>query len=194
MVLTDRFAGALAFAEMLHRDQSRKGSRIPYVAHLMATSATVLEWGGDEDMAIAALLHDAVEDQGGLETARVIRDRFGRRVAEIVLACTDSLDDPDRNAAWSARKRRHVEKLRTATQEVALVTAADKLHNATALVRDVRRDGHRTLERFNAGPDALVDYLRSVAHALEPHRAAIPLDELEEQIDRLEALVRTEVS
>lgn len=189
MVLTDRFSGALVYAEQLHRSQTRKGNDIPYVAHLLAVAAMVLEWGGDEDTAIAALLHDAVEDQGGIATADVIRERFGDRVADIVLACTDSVSaDPSQKAPWEERKRRHIEKLGAVERDVALVTAADKLHNLAAMLRDVRREGPRTLTRFNA-PDRLAWYFRSVADALERHSATVPVEDLRAGAEALEALI-----
>ena len=145
MMLTDRFSEALVFAEKLHREQTRKGNDIPYVAHLLAVAAMVLEYGGDEDTAIAALLHDAVEDQGGLKTRDEIEGRFGGRVAGIVMACTDSDSaDPGAKSPWESRKRPHIEKLRSADRDVALVTAADKLHNLNAMIRDVRRHGRRS--------------------------------------------------
>jgi (p)ppGpp synthase/HD superfamily hydrolase len=181
MRLTDRFAEALTFAEGLHRTQTRKGNDIPYVAHLMAVCATVLEWGGDEDTAIAALLHDAVEDQGGLETLELIRAKYGERVAGVVLACTDSIStDPAAKAPWEERKRAHIAKLAAVGPDVALVTAADKLHNVTAMIRDVRRQGPATLLRFNAQPERLVWYFTAIAEALEPHTAAAPIDEIRE--------------
>jgi (p)ppGpp synthase/HD superfamily hydrolase len=188
-MLTDRFNDALAYAERLHRRQRRKGNDIPYVAHLLAVAAIVLEWGGDEDTAIAALLHDAVEDQGGLETAEAIRQRFGDDVAQIVLACTDSTSaDPAAKSPWEARKRAHIAKLAGAGKAVAQVTAADKLHNLSAMIRDVRRDGPATLRRFNAGPDRLLWYFRSIADALEPYAAVAPVAEIRDGADTLARL------
>ncbi len=189
MILTDRFTDALAFAERLHRTQSRKGNDVPYVAHLLAVCATVLEWGGDEETAIAALLHDAVEDQGGLATLDAIRDRYGERVAGIVLTCTDSTSaDPAAKAPWEERKRAHLAKIRQAGPEVALVTAADKLHNLSAMIRDIRRFGPATLERFNAKPDRLVWYVRAMAEALAPYAAMAPVDEIRAGAETLERL------
>lgn len=189
MNLTDRFADALGFAEKLHRNQTRKGNDIPYVAHLMAVAATVLEWGGDEDTAIAALLHDAVEDQGGLPTADLIRERFGDRVCDLVLACTDSLTaDPGTKLPWEQRKRAHLAKLAKAAPDVALITAADKLHNLTAIVRDVRTFGPVTLERFNA-PDRLLWYYGSVIDALAAHADRTPVADLQRRIDELSVLL-----
>jgi (p)ppGpp synthase/HD superfamily hydrolase len=190
MNLTDRFADALGYAERLHRDQKRKGNAIPYVAHLLAVAATVLEWGGDEDTAIAALLHDAVEDQGGLPTAEVIRQRYGDRVVELVLACTDSVTEttgPKR--PWEDRKREHLAKLRKVDRDVALITAADKLHNLTAIVRDVKVQGPGTLARF-AAPDRLLWYYGAVIEALAVHHDVVPLRELEERAHELTSLLQ----
>jgi (p)ppGpp synthase/HD superfamily hydrolase len=189
MNLTDRFADALGYAENLHRNQTRKGNDIPYVAHLMAVAATVLEWGGDEDTAIAALLHDAVEDQGGLATAEAIRKRYGDRVADLVLACTDSVsDDPAVKRPWEERKQAYIAKLARVDRDVALITAADKLHNLTAIVRDVKAYGPQTLGRFNA-PDRLLWYYTSVIAALAPHEDAARLSELRARADELAALL-----
>jgi (p)ppGpp synthase/HD superfamily hydrolase len=188
-MLTDRFADALGFAERLHRDQTRKGNEIPYVAHLLAVAATVLEWGGDEDTAIAALLHDAVEDQGGLETARRIRDRFGDRVADLVHTCSDSVSaNRDDMGPWEARKRAYIAKLASADRSAALITAADKLHNLTALVRDVKANGRETLTRF-AVPGRLLWYYTSVIEALKPHEDATPVGELRARADEFAALL-----
>lgn len=195
MVLTNRFADALAFAQRLHRTQTRKGTQIPYLAHLLAVCATTLEWGADEDVAIAALLHDAVEDQGGLPTAELIRSRFGERVARMVLDCS-ALPPPgggDPASTWLARKQDFVLRLRTAKPDVALVVAADKLHNCTAMVRDVRRLGPATLGRFRAPPQALLWYLAAVTAELGGHEAHAPVHELREQIAALAALLAVEV-
>jgi predicted HD phosphohydrolase len=154
--------------------ETRKGNDIPYVAHLLAVAATVLEWGGDEDTAIAALLHDAVEDQGGLETARRIRERFGDRVADLVRACSDSVSaDRADMGPWEARKCAYIAKLAGADRSAALIAAADTLHNLTSLIRDLRADGRDTLTRF-AVPDRLLWYFTSVIEALAPHKDATP--------------------
>ncbi len=189
-MLTDRLSNAFAYAERLHRQQTRKGNDIPYVAHLMAVCATVLEWGGDEDVAIAALFHDAVEDQGGLDTLNEIMARFGERVAEIVTACSDSMTtDKAVKAPWEERKKVTVSKLRDASLDVALVTAADKLHNLSALVRDVRREGPATMSRFNAAPDRIVWYHGAVAEALDRHRERVPVGEIEQANAELATLL-----
>jgi len=188
-MLTDRFADAITFAEKAHREQRRKGNDIPYIAHLMAVTATVLEWGGDEDTAIAALLHDAIEDQGGEPMAEEIRSRFGDRVVDMVLHCTDSTSsDPATKAPWEVRKTAYLARLATAGAEAALITAADKIHNLTATIRDVRAQGSAALDRF-ARPDRLVWYYASVADAIAPHAGHVPLNELREAVATLEALV-----
>ena len=189
-MLTDRFAEALAYAERLHRTQTRKGNDVPYFAHLMAVCATVLEWDGDEDVAIAALLHDAVEDQGGLETLAEIRQRFNSRVADIVAACSDSTSfDRGQKAPWQERKQRHIDHLQGASRDVALVTAADKLHNLNSQIRDIRRHGCKTMARFNAAPDQIIWYNRRIAEAIAEHRDTVPLTELEEAASTLAGLL-----
>lgn len=190
MPLSDRFTDALAFAERLHRSQKRKGNDIPYVAHLLAVCATVLEHGGDEDTAIAALLHDAVEDQGGLKTLEAIRARYGERVANIVSGCTDSVaPNPAIKAPWRERKVSHINHLRSATSDVALVTAADKLHNLNAQIRDVRRQGATTMARFNASPEDIIWYNLEIASAISAHRDVIPYLEMEEATATLARLL-----
>jgi (p)ppGpp synthase/HD superfamily hydrolase len=187
--MTPRFAAALTFAERLHRAQTRKGNDIPYIAHLMAVCATALEWGADEDTAIA-LLHDAVEDQGGVETLKAIEARFGGEVARIVAACTDSITaDPAQKAPWLDRKQAHIGKLAGADKAVALVTAADKLHNLTAMIRDVRQYGPGTLARFNTSPDRLLWYFTSIAKALRHHRDVVPVGDIERGVATLRDLL-----
>jgi (p)ppGpp synthase/HD superfamily hydrolase len=155
-MLTSRFARALTWAERLHRGQTRKGVDIPYIAHLLSVSALVLENGGGEDAAIAALLHDAVEDQGGLPTLRRIARAFGPRVAKIVMGCTDAAPAPGQpKAPWRARKLAFIARLRDAAPEVALVVACDKLHNLRCLLEDLDRDGVQT-----PGQPALVFHQR----------------------------------
>jgi (p)ppGpp synthase/HD superfamily hydrolase len=164
---SDRFGRALRFARSLHRDQRRKGTTIPYVAHLLAVAALVLEHGGDEDEAIAALLHDAVEDQGGAATRERIRRRFGARVARIVDGCSDGEPGPGRRGRedWRHRKEHTLAGLGRASRSVLLVAAADKLHNARAVLEDYRRDGEALWTRFNGGRDGTLWYYRSLAAA-----------------------------
>jgi (p)ppGpp synthase/HD superfamily hydrolase len=146
--LTDRFLDAVAMAQEVHGRSRRTGTEIPYMAHLLVVTGLVIEDGGDEDQAIAALLHDAVEDAGGRPMLERIERTFGRRVAEIVEGCSDTVEeDPDES--WIERKRRYVGHLPEVTDEGVLrVSLADKVHNARSLVRDYRREGNRLWERF----------------------------------------------
>jgi (p)ppGpp synthase/HD superfamily hydrolase len=153
VVLSDRFADAFAYANSVHRNQGRKGTEIPYVSHLLAVASIVLEAGGDEDEAIAALLHDAPEDQGGHPQLEQIRVRFGDRVAAIVEGCSDSLTvEPWAKEDWRVRKERyHDHARRTADSSVLLVSASDKLHNARATLADLQRVGPGVWDRFTGG-------------------------------------------
>ena len=147
--LSHRFEEALVYAHKLHREQTRKGGRIPYISHLLSVAALVLENGGDEDEAIAALLHDAVEDQGGKVTRKAILNMFGERVTEIVDGCTDADTIP--KPSWRERKEQYIEKLRDASSSVRRVALADKLHNARSILRDLSRDGEITWDKFTGG-------------------------------------------
>lgn len=177
-MLTERFADAFGFADRLHSGQTRKGTTIPYISHPMAVSALVLEHGGLEDAAIAALLHDAVEDQGGVATARLIAERFGSRVGALVMACTDAAPaDGAPKPDWFVRKRAFISAVPKLSPEAALIVTCDKLHNLGAMLRDVRRDGLQTLQRFKA-PERLHWYFSSLAWALSPFAASAPVGEL----------------
>ena len=134
MQLSDRFTEALTFAAELHADQVRKGSGTPYLAHLLGVASIVLEYGADEDEAIAALLHDAIEDRGGAQTREEIRRRFGDWVTEIVDGCTDSDRQP--KSPWRQRKEAYIARLPQASKSVRLVSAADKLYNTRSLLKD----------------------------------------------------------
>jgi len=188
--LTPRFADAVTFACELHRTQTRKGTQIPYVSHLLGVASIALEHGADEDEAIAAILHDAVEDQGGAATAAAIRERFGARVAEIVLSCSDT--DVVPKPPWRERKEKYVAHLARATASARLVSACDKLHNARAILADYREIGDKVWGRFSGGRDGTLWYYRAV---LEEFRSAPPgpngkrlVDELERTVDTLETL------
>lgn len=151
--LTARYTQALDYARQAHVDDRRKGTDIPYLAHVLSVSAIVLEHGGDEDQAIAALLHDVAEDAGGEARLADITARFGDRVAAIVRHCSDSLcSDPTRKAPWWDRKVAYLLGLEQAPVEAVVVSAADKVHNALALGADYRAHGEALWARFN--PDA----------------------------------------
>jgi (p)ppGpp synthase/HD superfamily hydrolase len=185
--LTGRFDDALDFAHALHRDQTRKGKRVPYIAHLMAVAATVLDHGGDEEAAIAALLHDAIEDQGGMRAHATIRARFGAGVAGAVLALSDATVTP--KPPWHERKAAYVAHLRGTSPAVKLVAAADKLHNLRCTVADVREHGPVAMEKFNAPPVAIVAYYDACLGAV---RADVPralAAEIERALDDLRALL-----
>jgi (p)ppGpp synthase/HD superfamily hydrolase len=156
-----RLASAMAYAALIHGTQKRKGTSIPYLSHLMSVSALVMEFGGDEDQAIAGLLHDALEDCGA-EHEKVIRTNWGQRVANIVRDCTDGVPDGDgKKADWHTRKRMYLEHLRAVSSDSLLVSACDKLHNARAIVADLRA-GHDVFARFKAGRDGTLWYYQSL--------------------------------
>ena len=148
--LGDRFVRAVRLAVDLHARQSRKGATIPYVGHLLGVCGLVIDGGGSEDEAIAAVLHDAVEDQGGAATLAIIRDQFGRDVAAIVEACSDT--DVFPKPPWRKRKEEYIEHLRTAPPPVLRVSLADKLNNLRTIVRDYGEIGPALWKRFH--PDA----------------------------------------
>ncbi len=140
-VLTNRFVEALGYAAELHLYQRRKGKGQPYVGHLLGVAAIVIQHGGGEDEVIAALLHDAVEDQGGLPRLDEIREKFGDRVARIVDGCTDSYEVSSEKREWGERKRAYIEKVAHEPEDVRLVSAADKLANAREILSDYRAEG-----------------------------------------------------
>lgn len=182
-ILSSRFDEALAFAVDLHREQPRKGTGVPYVSHLLSVAALVLEHGGSEDQAIAALLHDAVEDQGGRPTAQRIRERFGDMVADIVDGCTDT--DVSPKPPWRERKEAYLARVRGEPAHVRLVSAADKLHNARTMVTDLRIHGPALWERFNAGRDETLWYLESLVAAFREAGSMPIVEELARTVAEL---------
>ena len=172
MILGDRYRQALELAFSLHRTQERKGSGVPYVAHLLGVSSLALEYGADEDEAIAALLHDAVEDQGGMEAAAEIRGRFGERVTEIVLGCSDWAGEGEK-PSWRERKERYLEHLERASTSVRLVSACDKLYNARSMVADLERLGEALWPRFTGGRDGSLWYYNEPSRPPEIGRAHV---------------------
>ena len=168
--LTMRFGYALGYALWLHRHQRRKGADVPYFSHLMAVASTVLDFGGSEEAAMAAVLHDAVEDQGGRDTLEAIRERCGERVAALVLTLSDAVDGPPK-APWARRKADYVARLAFAAPDAKLVAAADKLHNLRCSVADVRSTGRRAMDKFNAPAADVVAYYAACIAAV---REAIP--------------------
>jgi (p)ppGpp synthase/HD superfamily hydrolase len=181
---------AFAYALAVHAAQVRKRAAVPYVSHLLAVASIVLEDGGDEDATVAALLHDAVEDQGGLPRLEDIEHRFGGRVAEIVAACSDSLaEDPNTKEGWEDRKRAYLDRLRDESDPSVLrVALADKLHNARCVATDAARDT-ATWDRYNAAPDRVAWYYgECLAILRERHGGSRFIDELELAVARVTAL------
>ena len=163
-MLTNRFDEALAWASELHREQTRKGAGAPYISHLLAVTAMVLEAGADEDEAIAAVLHDAIEDQGGHAVREEIRRRFGDRVTALVDGCTDAEEMP--KPPWRERKEAFIASIASAPPSVRLIVTADKLHNVSCSIQDLEREGPEVWNRFRGREKALW-YYRSVTAALE---------------------------
>ena len=197
--LTKRFDEALLYASRTHREQLRKGSRVPYMTHLMSVSALVMEHGGSEDQAIAALLHDAVEDAApgtGAAALADIRLRFGNAVADIVQACSDGLDaDGNRSGTWAERKRDYVAGLAHKALDALLVTAADKTHNGLCIAADVRRYGQGFWSTFNASRDELLWYYTSVERAVAERLPGSSIaDALHRAVDELLAAAGRERS
>jgi len=211
MRLSGRFSEALLYAAAVHADQRRKVSGEPYLAHLLGAAAIVLEHGGDEDEAIAALLHDAIEDQGGAAVREEIRRRFGQEVLEIVEGCSDtesSSQSPSPPAPlpaggargggfsavgrpkppWRQRKEAHIARLRHASASIRLVSAADKLHNARALLREYRARGESIWDHFRGGREGTLWYYRAVADALKQSGASLLIEELDRVVGEIERL------
>ena len=160
MALSSRFDRAVNTARTLHSDQVRKGTSIPYISHLLGVASIALEHGADEDVAIAALLHDAVEDAGGAETLQSIRQDFGERVAGIVDECSDT--DVVPKPPWLERKKAYIAHISEASVDALLVSAADKLHNARSILMDLRTHGDAVWDRFNAERDDILWYYREL--------------------------------
>lgn len=191
--LSVRFDHALLFAAVVHRNQDRKKSGIPYLSHLLGVASIVLDYGGDEEMGIAALLHDAAEDHGGRPMLHTIEQLFGTRVAKIVDGCTDSYgDEGKKKPKWYPRKLRYLHRIRNEDTETRFVSAADKLYNARAVLRDLRQFGDSAFDRFSAPKGKTLWYYRSlvnqyraggVTHLLKPL-----IDDLDRVVTELEHL------
>lgn len=167
-LLTDRFTAATAYALAHHRAQIRKGSGIPYASHLLAVTAIVLEMGGSEDEAIAALLHDVVEDGGGVEAEAHVREEWGERVAAMVRANSDT--DVEPKPPWRARKEAYIAGIATKDIGAVRVSIADKLHNARMIVADHRQVGDSLWDRFTADAEQTLWYYESLVEAFERRR------------------------
>lgn len=191
--LSTRFDHALLFAAQIHREQDRKKSGIPYISHLLGVTSIVLDYGGDEEMGIAALLHDAVEDHGGRPMLKVIEQLFGARVAKMVDGCTDSYaEDPKKKESWERRKFRYLRRIRHEDAETRFVSAADKLYNVRAVLRDLRYDGEIIFTRFSAPKVKTLWYYRSLVREYRAggitHRLKPLIDDLDRVVTEVEHL------
>jgi (p)ppGpp synthase/HD superfamily hydrolase len=178
-MLSDRFLHAFNVASELHATQTRKGSDTPYIAHLLAVASLVLEYGGSEEEAIAALLHDAVEDQGGAATLDMIRHEFGNRVASIVSECSDTDEVP--KPPWQQRKEAYLAHIPDLSPQVQLVSLADKVHNARCILSDYRQQGEDLWQRFRGGREGTLWYYRSLVEAYR----SLPDHPLSGELERL---------
>ena len=186
MQLTSRFEEALVYASRLHARQFRKGSEIPYVTHLLSVTGIALAYGANEDAAIAALLHDAVEDQGGAPTLAEIRARFGENVAAIVDGCTDT--DVVPKPPWRARKEAYIAHVRKASASIRLVSASDKLDNARAILGDYRIVGEALWGRFKGGREGTLWYYSELVKAFQDAGGGPLVEELERVVAELRRL------
>ena len=186
--LSERFDDALAYASRLHRTQTRKGGDIPYVGHLLSVASLVIEGGGTETQAIAGLLHDAVEDQGGAPVLAEIREKFGDDVATIVAECSDT--DVVPKPPWKKRKQDYIDHLGDASEATILVSLADKLDNARAILRDYRIDGDELWQRFSIhDPQQHLWYYRCLLAVYRSRNSTWLVAELERVLGELEDLV-----
>lgn len=186
--LTAKFDDALTYAVEKHRTQTRKGGDIPSVGHLLSVAGLVIEAGGSETQAIAALLHDAAEDQGGEQTLTEILDQFGEDVGRIVAECSDTFEDP--KPEWRERKARYIAHLQEASDETILVSLADRVDNARALLRDHRASGEQLWQRFSVNdPQQHLWYYRSLLDVYQRRTDSWLVDELRRTLDELEQRV-----
>ena len=192
MMLSLHFTQALVYAAELHADQVRKGSKVPYISHLLGVASIALEYGADEDEAIAALLHDAIEDQGGESVRGEIRARFGERVTEIVDGCTETDITP--KPPWAERKKAYIARLANASPSVRLVSLADKLHNVRSILKDYRTQGDVLWNIFKGGKEGTLWYYRSLVTAFHQAGSTPMVVELDRLVTELEGLVEIDMA
>jgi (p)ppGpp synthase/HD superfamily hydrolase len=185
--LGPRLQRAFRYAAEKHAGQTRKQTAVPYLSHLMAVASLVLEAGGDEDMAIAALLHDVVEDCGGLPRLREVRKLFGARVAKVVEGCTDSFGEL--KPEWIERKKDYLREVKHADAETRLVSASDKLHNVRTILADYRQDGEAIWARFNGKKEGTLWYYRALNNEYRRRHPNRSTRELEIAVTELESAV-----
>src|SRR5947208_11955849 len=186
MQLSPQFEKALIYATRIHGGQLRKKTRIPYIAHILGVCAIAMEYGANETEAIAALLHDAVEDCGGEKRLRDIQGKFGKAVARIVDGCTDTDQVP--KPPWLERKKAYVAHVRPASLSTKLVSAADKLHNVRAILMDYRQEGEKLWSRFNGGKQGTLWYYRELVNAFTGKRIQPLVQEINRTLTELESL------
>ncbi len=186
--LGPRFSKAFLFAAEKHAGQARKASTIPYIAHLMGVASLVLEAGGDEDLAIAALLHDVVEDCGGAPMQKEVERRFGKRVAKIVDGCTDADTYP--KPPWRERKEKYIARLKKEGADTKLVSAADKLNNIRSIISDYRAIGESVWSRFNGGREGTLWYYRTLRNEYLRHKPNRITRELDLAVKELESMAQ----
>ena len=183
----NKLSPALALAIEAHQNQIRKSTQIPYISHPLAVASIALEFGASEDQAIAALLHDSIED-GGRKYEEVILAQFGQYVHDLVQGCTDGTPDHSgQKAPWIERKTAYLKHLQEASDEVLLVSCSDKLHNARAIVSDLINEGPSVFERFSSTPEQTLWYYRQLATIFN-NRKAPPAKALESAVSQMEAL------
>ncbi len=187
--LSSQYDKALKFASDAHRAQMRKNGQVPYLSHLLRVSGLVLDYGASEEVAIAALLHDVVEDQGGMRAYEEVRREFGDFVASVVLETSDSTSaDPEKKAPWRERKERYIEKLATDSEAAALIAACDKLDNVTSLTRTLTiSDDRSILTRFKGGREGEFWYWDSIVKVLRDRKIAAA-EELASAVDKLRSM------
>lgn len=188
MRLSPQFEKALIYATRIHGGKLRKKTRIPYIGHLLGVTAIALEYGANETEAIAALLHDAVEDCGGVKRLRDIERKFGRKVARIVKGCTDTDQTP--KPPWRKRKENYIAHLKQASASTRLVSAADKLHNARAILHHLRQEQDSLWPRFNDGKEGALWYYRSLVSAFREHGSNALIEELDRVVTEIEELAK----
>jgi (p)ppGpp synthase/HD superfamily hydrolase len=190
--LGPRLQQAFRYAAEKHAGQTRKQSAVPYLSHLMAVAGLVLEAGGDEDMAIAALLHDVVEDCGGMPRLREVRKQFGPRVAKIVEGCTDAYIVP--KPEWLQRKKDYLSEVKHADAETRLVSASDKLHNVRTILADYRQHGEAVWKRFSGKKEGTLWYYRALCNEYRRRNPNRITRELEIAVTELESAVEGQSS
>ena len=189
-MMSERFVGAVEFANELHGDQIRKGTTVPYISHLLIVSGIVLQHGGSEDEAIGALLHDTVEDCGGKPVMDRIHKRFGDKIVDLVDGCSEKDIQP--KPPWLERKKSYIENIKSSTPSVRLITCADKIHNASSIILEYRKVGEKVWDRFKGNKTETLWFYSSFIEAMQAAGENRPiLNELILVVNELEELIET---